>query len=68
LREKRKLRVFKNRMLRQILGLIRDEVTAEWRKIHDEKLSDLHSLYIIQMIKSRRIGWAGRIVHMGRVV
>jgi hypothetical protein len=64
--EKRKLRVFKNRMLRQKLGLIRDEVTAEWRKIHNEEVRNLHSSYIIQLIKSRRISWTGHVVHIGR--
>jgi hypothetical protein len=41
LREERKLRVFENRMLREIFGPQRDEVTGEWRRLHNEKLYDL---------------------------
>jgi hypothetical protein len=44
LREEPRLRVFENRVLRRIFGPKRDEVTGEWRKLHNEKLSDLHSL------------------------
>jgi hypothetical protein len=43
LREERRLRMFENRVLRRIFGLKRDEVTGEWRKLHEE-LSDLYSL------------------------
>ena len=43
LREKRRLRMFENRALRRICGPKRDDVTGEWRKLHDEKLNDLHS-------------------------
>jgi hypothetical protein len=43
LREERKLRVFENKVLRKIFGPKRDEVTAEWRKLHNEELNDLHS-------------------------
>jgi hypothetical protein len=39
LREERRLRVFKNRVLRRIFGPKRDEVTREWRKLHDEELN-----------------------------
>ena len=42
LREERRLRVFENRVLRRILGPKRDEVTGEWRKLHNEELSDLY--------------------------
>ena len=41
LREKRRLRVFQNRVLRRVFGPKRDEVTGEWRKLHNEKYSDL---------------------------
>ena len=44
LREERRLRVFENRVLRRIFGPKRDEVTGEWRKLHNEELSDLYSL------------------------
>ena len=47
LREERRLSVFENRVLRRILGLKRDEVTGEWRKLHNEELNDLCSLSII---------------------
>ena len=43
LREERRLRVFENRMLRRIFRPKRDEVTGEWRKLHNEELSDLYS-------------------------
>jgi len=56
LREERRLRVFENRMLRGIVGSKRDEVTGEWRKIHNEELNDLYcSPNIIRVIKSRRM-------------
>jgi hypothetical protein len=56
LREKRRLRVFENRMLRRIFGFKRDDVTGEWRKLHNEELHDLYSsLNIVWMIKSRRM-------------
>jgi len=43
LREERRLRVFENRLLRRIFGAKRDEVIAEWRKIHNEELNELYS-------------------------
>jgi hypothetical protein len=58
LREEHGLRVFENRVLRRIFGPRRDEVTGEWRKLHNEELRDLHSSRsIIRMIESR-IRWA----------
>ena len=42
LRLKHGLRVFENRVLRRIFGLKRDEVTEEWRKLHNEELNDLY--------------------------
>ena len=44
LRDERRLRVFQNRVLRRVFGPKRDEVTGEWRKLHNEELSDLYSL------------------------
>ena len=44
LREERRLRVFENRVFRRVFGPKRDEVTGEWRKLHNEELSDLYSL------------------------
>jgi hypothetical protein len=43
LREERRLRVFENRVVRWVLGLHRDEVTGEWRKLHNEELNDRYS-------------------------
>ena len=52
LREERRLRVFENRVLRKIFGPKRDEVTREWRKLHNEELNNLYSSpYIVRVIK-----------------
>jgi len=51
-REERRLRVLENRVLREIFGPDRDEVTEEWRKLHNQELCNLPSLpNIIQVIK-----------------
>jgi hypothetical protein len=56
LREQRRLRVFGNRVLRKAFGPKRDEVTGEWRKLHNEELNDLYSLpNIVRVVKSRRM-------------
>jgi hypothetical protein len=56
LREEHRLRVFENRVLRRIFGPKCDEVTREWRNLHNEELRDLYSsLSIIRIIKSRRM-------------
>jgi len=66
LREERRLRVFENRVLRRVFGPKRDEVTGEWRKLHNEELSDLYSLpNIVRVVKSRRMRWAGHVARMG---
>ena len=50
------LRVYENRMLRRIFGPKRDEVTGEWRKLHNEELNVLYSSHnIFRAIKSRRM-------------
>jgi len=65
LREASKLRVFENGVLRRIFGPDRDDVTREWRKLHNEELYDLYSsLSIVRVIKSRRMRWARHIAHM----
>jgi hypothetical protein len=67
LKEERRLRVFENRVLRRIFGPKRDEVTGEWRKLHNEELNSLYSLpNIVWVIKSRRMRWAGYVARMGR--
>ena len=66
LREERKLGVFQNMVLRRIFGPRRDEVTGEWRRLHNEELSDLYSSpNIVRVIKSRRMRWAGHVARMG---
>jgi hypothetical protein len=54
LREIHRLRVFENRVLRRICGPKRDELTGEWRRLHNEELNDMYtSPNIIRVIKSR---------------
>jgi hypothetical protein len=54
LKEERRMRVFENRVLRRIFGPNRDEVTREWRKLHNEELNGLYSLpNIVRVIKPR---------------
>jgi len=66
LREERKLRVFENKVLRKIFGPRRDEVTGEWRRLHNEELNDLYcSSNVVRVIKSRRMKWAGHVSLMG---
>ena len=63
LREEHRLRLFENRVLRRLFGLKGDEVTGEWRKLHNEELNDLYSSpKIVRVIKSRRMKWAGNVV------
>ena len=58
--------MFENRVLRKIFGPRRDEVTGEWRKLHNEELNDLYSSpNIVRMIKSRRMRWAGHVASVG---
>jgi hypothetical protein len=65
LREERRLRVFENRVLRKVFGPKRDEVTGEWRKLHNEELHDLYTFTnILRVVKSRRMRWAGHVARM----
>jgi hypothetical protein len=58
--------VFENRVLRKIFGPKSDEVTEEWRKLHNEELNDLYCLpNIVRVIKSRRMRWTGHVACMG---
>jgi len=66
LREERKLRVFENMVLRRLFGPRRDELTGEWRRLHNKELSDLYSSSnIVRVIKSRRMRWAEHVARMG---
>ena len=66
LREERKLRIFENIVLRRIFGPRRDEVTGEWKRLHNEELNDLYSSpNIVRVVKSRRMRWAGHVARMG---
>jgi hypothetical protein len=64
LRDKRRLRVFENRVLRRIFGPKRDEVTGEWRKLHEE-LNLYSSPTIVRVMKSRRMRWVGHVARVG---
>ena len=64
--EERKLRVFENMVLRRIFGPKRDEVTGDWRRLHNEELNVLYcSPDIVRVIKWRRMRWAGHVARMG---
>jgi hypothetical protein len=66
LRDECRLRVFENKVLRRIFGSKREEVTGEWRRLHNKKLYALYSSpSIILVIKLRRLRWAGHVAHMG---
>ena len=66
LSEEHRLRVFENRVLRRIFGPKRDEVTGEWRKLHNEEFNELcSSPTIVQMIKLIRMRWNGHVARMG---
>ena len=58
--------MFENRVLRKVYGPKRDEVTGEWRRLHNEELNDPYSLHnIVRVVKSRRMRWAGHVARMG---
>jgi hypothetical protein len=60
--------VFENtrRVLRRVFGPKRDEVTGEWRKLHNEELNDMYSLpNIVRVVKSRRMRWTGHMARTG---
>jgi hypothetical protein len=63
--EERRLTVSENRVLRRMFGTKKDEVTREWRKLHNEELNDMYtSPNIVWVIKSRRMRWAGHVARM----
>ena len=60
------LRVFENKVLRRIFGPRRDEVTGDWRRMHNEEINVLYSSpNIVRVIKSRRMRWAGHVARTG---
>jgi hypothetical protein len=65
LREECRLRVLENRVLRRKFGPKRDQVTGEWRRLHNKELYALYSPNIIRVMKSRRLRWAGHVARMG---
>ena len=66
LREERRLRVLENWVMRKIFWPKRDEVTGEWRKLHNEELNDLYSSpNIVLVITSRRMRWTGYVARVG---
>jgi hypothetical protein len=65
LKEEYRLRVFENRVLRRIFGPKREEVTGDWRKMHNEELHNLYSLpNIIRIIKSKGMRWAEHVARI----
>jgi len=67
LREERKLRMLENMVLRGIFGPRREEVTGEWRRLHNVELNDLYcSPNIVRVVKLRRTRWAGHVARMGK--
>jgi branched-subunit amino acid aminotransferase/4-amino-4-deoxychorismate lyase len=67
--EGRRLRVFESKMLRRKFGPNSDEVTGDWRKLHNEELHDLYSSpNTIRVIKSRIMRWAGHVARMEKSI
>ena len=68
-REEHRLRVFENRVLRKIFGAKKDEITGEWRKLHNAELYVVYSSpNIIRSLKSRRLRWAGHVALMDQSI
>jgi len=66
MREEHRLGLSEYKLLRRIFGPKRDEVKGEWRKLDNEEIYDLYSSpNIIQVVKSRIMGWAGDVAYMG---
>jgi len=68
LREERRLSVFEKKALRKIFGRKRDEVTGEWKRLHNNQLYAMYSSRNkIRVMKSRRMRWAGYVARMGDI-
>ena len=65
LQEERRLRVFENKVLRRIFGPRRDEVTGDWRRLHNEERNVLYSSPNIVRVIKWRMRWAGNVACMG---
>jgi hypothetical protein len=66
LREGCRLRFFENRVLRRIFGPKRDEVTGEWRRLHNKEVYALDATPKIRVIKPRKLRWAGHVARKGK--
>ena len=66
LRVECRLRVFENLVLRRIFGPKTEEVTSEWRRLHNKELYAVSSPRIIRMISSRKLRWAGHVARLGK--
>jgi hypothetical protein len=66
MREDRRLRVFENRVLWRMFGPKTDEVTGEWRKLHNEELNDLYSSSTVVRVITPRLRWAEYVGRMGK--
>jgi hypothetical protein len=65
-RKECRLKVFENKVLRMIFGPEREEVSGEWRRLHNKELYALYSSpNIIRVMKSRRLRWAGHVAGIG---
>ena len=59
--------MFENRVLKNVFGPDRGEVTGEWRELHNEELNDMYcSPNVIRVTKSRRMRWAGNVTRIGQ--
>jgi hypothetical protein len=63
-----RLRIINNSLLKTIFRPKREEVTGDWRKLHDDESHDSHSSpCIIRVIKKRKMTWVGQVAHMGEI-
>jgi len=65
MREEHRLSVFENRVLRRIFGPKRDEVTGEWRKLHDMEFNGLYCSPKVARVMKSRMRWVGHVARMG---